>query len=302
MTTMDHQIAVDRVIARIRRVYAGWNRRTPIEQMRADWDALFPLDAAPATVSRADAGGVDARWIDAPGVRADRALVYFHGGGFRIGSTTSHQDLMARIGAAASCRVLGVNYRLVPEHYFPAPVEDACAVYGWLGERGFSPRQLAFGGDSAGGGLVASSMLALRERGLSLPAAGVMLSALTDFEARGPSYETRAAADPIHQRPTIQGLARMYLGDADPRDPLASPLYGDLTGLPPLLLQVGDCETGLDDSRQFAHVARAAGVAVRLSVWDGMIHVFQQFPDELPQAREAIAEIGAFLDSTWSTP
>lgn len=294
---------VDRVIARIRKVYAGWNRSTSMEQMRSDWDAFFPLDRAPATISAVDAGGVDARWIDAPGALSDRVLIYFHGGGFKIGSATSHQDLMARLSAAASCRVLGLNYRLMPEHRFPAPIEDAQKAYRWVLAQGIAPQRVAFAGDSAGGGLVASTMLALREAGQPLPSAGVMLSALTDFETCGESYDTRAAADPIHQKPMIQALARMYLGTThSARDPLASPLYGELRGLPPLLLQVGDRETGLDDSRLFAEAARKAGVDVRLSIWDGMIHVFQQFPDDLPQAGQAIAEIGDFLNSVWSTP
>lgn len=292
---------VDRVIARIRKVYAGWDRSTTMAQMRSDWDAFFPLDRAPASVSVVDAGGVDARWIAAPNARIDRVLVYFHGGGFKIGSATSHQDLMARLSAAADCRVLGLNYRLMPEHRFPAPVEDACAAYRWLLAQGVGPEHIAFAGDSAGGGLVASAMLSLRQQGQRLPAAGVMLSALTDFETRGESYETRAAADPIHQRPMIQALARMYLGkEHSLRDPLASPLHGDLRGLPPLLLQVGDRETGLDDTRAFAEAAEKAGVEVRLEVWDGMIHVFQQFPDELEEARSAIASMGSFLQSIWS--
>lgn len=292
---------VDRVIARIRKVYAGWDRATSMAQMRSEWDAFFPLDRAPATVRVVDAGGVDARWIAAPNARTDRVLIYFHGGGFKIGSATSHQDLMARLSAAADCRVLGLNYRLMPEHRFPAPLEDASTAYRWLLAQGIAPKHIAFAGDSAGGGLVASAMLSLRTQGLPMPAAGVMLSALTDFETRGESYETRAATDPIHQKPMIQALARMYLGkEHSLRDPLASPLYGDLRGLPPLLLQVGDRETGLDDSRSFADAARKAGVDARLSIWDGMIHVFQQFPDELAQAGRAIAEIGEFLQSIWS--
>ncbi|MGQ0619339.1 MAG: alpha/beta hydrolase [Panacagrimonas sp.] len=292
--------AVEACIARVRAVYAGWTRTTSIEQMRADWDALFPLDEVPATVERVDAGGVDARWIAVQGARADRVLVYFHGGGYKLGSTTSHQDLMARLSQAARCRVLGLNYRLMPEHRFPAPVEDAVAAYRWLLANKLGASNIAFAGDSAGGGLVPSAMFALRAQGLPLPAAGVMMSALTDFETAGASYETRAKADPIHQRVMIQALARQYLGvDGDRRDPLASPLYGALRGLPPLLLQVGDRETGLDDSTRFADAACAAGVDARCEVWDGMIHVFQQFACELSEARQAIQHIGVFLGGVW---
>lgn len=294
---------VEEVIARIRQVYAGWNRTTSIAQMRSDWDAFFPVAAVPTTVVPVDAGGVDARWITRPASDPSRVLLYFHGGGFKIGSTRSHEDLMARIAAAAQCRVLGLNFRLMPEFGFPAPLEDAVAAYRWLLAQGGAPAQVAFAGDSAGGGLVASAMLALREQGLPLPAAGVLLSALTDFEASGESYVSRSAADPIHQRAMILALARGYLGSTgDPRNPLASPLFGDLRGLPPLLLQVGDRETGLDDSTRFAAAARAAGVEVELEVFAEMIHVFQQFPDDLAQARDAIRQIGEFLTRAWSRP
>jgi acetyl esterase/lipase len=293
--------AVERVIARIRGVYARWNRQTSIEQMRKDWDGFLWSDAFAAQTEDVAVDGLTARWIDAESTPSDRALIYFHGGGYKMGSVVSHHDLMARLSAAAGCRVLGINYRLLPEHAFPAPVEDACSAYRWVLDRGGVPGRVALAGDSAGGGLVAAAMLALRAQGAPLPAAGVMLSALTDFETRGASYETRAAADPIHNGALIQSLARQYLGrEGDPRQPLASPLNGDLHGLPPLLLQVGDRETGLDDSVMFAERAERAGVKVRLEVWEGMIHVFQQFAAELSEARQAIVRIGSFLESCWS--
>lgn len=292
---------VEACIARVRSTYARWTRDTTVAQMRADWDTMIPPANFPVIVERVDAGGVDARWIIAPGARADRVLMYFHGGGYKLGSTSSHQDLMARLSQSARCRVLGLNYRLVPEYRFPAPIEDAVAVYRWVLDQGQPSTKIALAGDSAGGGMVPSAMFALRAQALPLPAAGVMISALTDFETSGASYETRAAVDPMHQRAMIQALARHYLGaDGNRRDPLASPLYGDLRGLPPLLLQVGDRETGLDDSTRFADAARAAAVEAQLEVWDGMIHVFQQFARELPEARQAIERIGAFLTTIWS--
>lgn len=292
---------IDRVIARIRAVYGGWRRNTAVEQMRHDWDALFWSNRITCTTEDVVADGVAVRWITTPGARDDRVLIYFHGGGFKMGSVVSHQDLMARVSLAAGCRVLGVSYRMLPEHCFPAPIEDAVAVYRWTLAQGMAPACIALAGDSAGGGMVASTLMALRDAGDRLPAAGVMLSAWTDLEAQAPSYETRAAADPIHQRPMILALAQQYLGaDGDARNPLASPLHGDLRGLPPLLLQVGDCETGLDDSTLFVDKARRAGVQAELQVWDRMIHVFQQFPDDLPEARQAIEKIGQFLQCQWS--
>ncbi|MDB5969669.1 MAG: esterase [Hydrocarboniphaga sp.] len=292
---------IDLAIERVLKVYGSWRRDTPIAQMRIDWDRLFWSDAVTSKTQSVSANGVDALWVEAPGVDTDRVLVYFHGGGFKLGSVRSHRDLMARISGAANCRVLGLEYRLAPEHRFPAPIEDAVAAYRWLLKQGTAGDRIAFAGDSAGGGLAISAMFALREQRLPLPAAAVLLSAWTDLTAESKSYQTRAQADPIHQRPMIIATARNYLGDrGDPRDPLASPLFGDLTGLPPVLLQVGDRETGLDDSHRFAEKARDAGVEVRVEVYNGMIHVFQQFPEILPEASQAIDSIGRFLQGIWS--
>jgi epsilon-lactone hydrolase len=203
--------------------------------------------------------------------------------------------LIARIAGASGYRVLAINYRLAPEHRFPAPLEDAIAAYGWMLDQGLRPDNIAFAGDSAGGTLALTAMLGLRQRGLPLPAAGVLMSPWTDLAATGETYVSRADADPIHQRPMIAALAKNYLGEGgDPRDPLVSPLYADLAGLPPLLIQVGDRETVLADSTMVADSARIAGVDVELQVWDGMIHVFQMFA-ELPEAHRAIASIAEFL-------
>ncbi|MBR1149682.1 alpha/beta hydrolase [Bradyrhizobium sp. JYMT SZCCT0428] len=286
---------IDLAIARIRAVYRSWNRDTSVAQMRSDWDAAFGGSTAPVTCVRISAGGVDGEWISPADAPEDQAILYFHGGGFRLGSVASHRDLIAQIAVASGCRVLAIDYRLAPEHRFPAALDDALAAYAWMLDRGLKPDNVALAGDSAGGNLVLSAMLALRERGLPLPVAAVLMSPWTDLAATGASYVSRAEADPIHQRPMILALAKNYLGgQGDPRDPLASPLYADLTGLPPLLIQVGDRETVLDDSVMFADIARSAGVDVSLEVWDGMIHVFQMF--ELPEAHQAIASIAGFLN------
>lgn len=288
--------AIELAIERIRRVYRCWNRNTSVEQMRADWDAAFESSAVPASCERVSAGGVDGEWIAVAGAPLDRAILYFHGGGFRLGSVSSHRDLIARIAGASGCRVLAINYRLAPEHRFPAALDDALAAYDWLRDQGLKPENIAFAGDSAGGNLALAAMLRLRERGLPLPVAGVLMSPWTDLAATGASYVGRADADPIHARPMILALARSYLGpDGEPHHPLASPLYADLAGLPPLLIQTGDRETVLDDSTMFAEKARAAGVDVDLQVWDGMIHVFQMFGAELDEARRAIDDIAKFV-------
>lgn len=287
---------IDLAIERIRRVYRGWNRNTSVAQMRTDWDTAFEGCSVPVSCARVSAGGVDGEWIAASGARQDKAILYFHGGGFRLGSVSSHRGLIARIADASGCRILAINYRLAPEHRFPAPVEDAVAAYGWMLDQGLTPGNIAFAGDSAGGNLVLAAMLSLRERGLPLPVAGVLMSPWTDLAATGASYVSRADTDPIHARPMILALAKNYLGpDGDPRHPLASPLYADLAGLPPLLIQVGDRETVLDDSTLFADKARAAGVGVELQVWEGMIHVFQMFGAELAEARQAVDSIAGFV-------
>jgi monoterpene epsilon-lactone hydrolase len=300
MTRADENIAIapiDRAIARIRSVYRSWNRDTTVAQMRGDWDAAFAGSVAGVTCERVSAGGVDGEWISAATAPEDKAVLYFHGGGFRIGSVASHRELVSQIALASGCRVLAINYRLAPEHRFPAALEDTLMAYDWMLGRGLKPANIAFAGDSAGGNLVLAAMVSLRERALPLPAAGVLMSPWTDLAATGASYVSRADADPIHQRAMILALARNYLGkQGDPCDPLVSPLFADLRNLPPLLIQAGDRETVLDDSIMLADKARAAGVDVQLEVWDGMIHVFQMFGAELPEAHQAIASITRFLN------
>lgn len=290
--------AVEAVIARVRQTYGRWRRDTPVAQMRADWDALFNAQGD-ATVDPVDADGVPCLWVRATGAREDRTVVYFHGGGFQVGSLASHRELMGCISAAAQARVLGVGYRLAPEHRFPAALDDAVAAWQWLRAQGADASQLALAGDSAGGGLALALMLALKAQGQALPAAFWGLSAWTDLSASGASYQTRAALDPIHQQPMIVAMARNYLGrDGNASDPLASPLFAtpaQLGALPPMLLQVGERETVVSDSEDFTRKARAAGAQAELQIWPGMIHVFQQFPAELPEARNALAAGGQFI-------
>ena len=297
MTRADENVAaapVDLAIDRIRAVYRNWNRETSVAQMREDWDTAFGGTTAAVTCEHVSAGGIDGEWVSPANAPLDKAILYFHGGGFRLGSVTSHRDLIAQIALASGCRVLAINYRLAPEHRFPAALDDALAAYGWMLDRGLKSDNIAFAGDSAGGNLVLAAMLALRERELPLPVSAVLMSPWTDLAATGASYVSRAEVDPIHQRSMILALAKNYLGGhGDPFSPLVSPLYADLHGLPPLLIQVGDRETVLDDSVMFADKARTAGVDVSLEIWDGMIHVFQMFG--LTEARQAIASIAGFL-------
>jgi acetyl esterase/lipase len=289
------QDPVERAIQRIQLVYANWNRRTTAAQMRSDWDTAFAGCSVPVMCRGVSAGGVDAEWIVPADAPADKAILHFHGGGFRLGSIASHRDLIARIAEASRCRVLAINYRLAPEHRFPAALDDARVALDWLRGEGFRLDSIALVGDSAGGNLVLTTMLGLRDCGGPLPAAGVLMSPWTDLAATGESYQSRSGADPIHQRSMILALAKNYLGEGgDAFNPLASPLYADLSGLPPLLIQAGDRETVRDDATMLAAKAKAAGVDADLQVFDGMIHVFQMFP-EIPQTAQAISAIAAFL-------
>lgn len=289
---------VDTAIARVKAVYGRWRRDTPVAQMRADWDELFS-STVDADVQDVEAAGVPCQWITAPAARTDRVVVYLHGGGFQVGSLVSHRELMTCISAAADARVLGVGYRLAPEHRYPAALEDALAAYGWLRAQGMRAERIAIAGDSAGGGLGLSLLLALRRRGELPPVAYWGMSAWTDMTASGESYETRSALDPINQKPMIIAMARSFLGGTvDPQDPLASPLFAasdEIGALPPMLLQVGERETVMSDSEAFVRRASAAGAQAELQIWPGMIHVFQQFPALLDEARDALADGGRFI-------
>jgi acetyl esterase/lipase len=269
---------------------------TTPQEMRA----LFEQMAAPAEADvksePVTAGGVKAEWISAPGADSGRAVLYLHGGGYVLGSIKTHRDLMGRISRAAKARVLGVDYRLAPEHPFPAAVDDAVAAYRWMLQQDLNPSRIAVAGDSAGGGLVVATLVAIRDAKLPTPGAGVCLSPWVDLEGIGESMTTREHLDPVVRRDGLKQMAAAYLAGKDPRTPLAAPLYADLKGLPPLLIQVGDAETLLDDSNRLAERARAAGIQVKLEVWPEMIHVFQLFAGFLPEGQQAVQGIGQYLN------
>jgi monoterpene epsilon-lactone hydrolase len=224
------------------------------------------------------------------------AVLSLHGGGYTIGSCGTHRALAAHLSAATGGPVVTVDYRLAPEHPFPAAIDDARTAWTWLlAQEHITPGRAVVAGDSAGGGLTAATVLRLKDAGDPLPAAAVCISPWVDMESTGESYTTRAADDPMVDE---QGLTRMreaYLGGADPRDPLASPVHGNWTGAPPLLIQVGTHEVLLDDARALAAKARAAGVKVELEEWDRMIHVWHSFCGLIDEADEAVRRIGAFV-------
>lgn len=240
-------------------------------------------------------GGVAAEWTSVRGARPDRTVLYFHGGAYCLGAIATHRALVGNIARAASARVASLEYRLAPEDPFPAAVDDAVAAYRALVASGTSPAHIALAGDSAGGGLTAATLLALRDAGDALPACGVCISPWLDLTCSGDSMRTRATADPMIIPSRLRALGETYLAGASPREPLASPIFGDLRGLPPLLVHVGTAETLLDDSTRLAERARAVGVDVSLEVWDEMIHVWHAFSPLLPEADRALAGIGDFL-------
>jgi epsilon-lactone hydrolase len=289
---------IDEVIAKVRGVYSRWRRDTPVERMRADWDQLFDAPTS-ADIEPVVVGNVSCQWFRPAGCRRDCVIVHLHGGGFRMGSLASHREIIARLAAEAGVQALGVEYRLAPEHPLPAALEDAIAALDGLERIGFAPDHIALAGDSAGAALALGAIVARLREQKRPPAAAYLMSAWTDLTASGESYQTRAELDPIHQRAMILAIARGALGPrAESTDPGLSPLFADaatLGALPPLLMQVGERETLVSDTVEFASRARAAGASAVAEIWPGMIHVFQQFPDNLPQAREAVAAGARFL-------
>lgn len=247
---------------------------------------------------RLQVDGMPCEWIVAPGADPDRRLLYLHGGGFVSGSGDHYAALAARISATAQCSVLLLDYRLAPEHPFPAAIEDCIRTHEWLmgsGPNGSAAARATFiAGDSAGGGLVLATMLALRDRGQPLPAAGIALSAFADLTLTSASIRSEAENDPIMSPGCLPVFVDLYLAQADPHTPLASPVFADYNGLPPLLIQVGEFEVIRDDSVRVADRARSAGVDVQLEVWPEMVHVFQV--RELPESEQAIAHIATFIN------
>jgi len=225
----------------------------------------------------------------------ETTLLYLHGGGYYFCSPRTHRSLVFALARRARARTFSLDYRLAPEHPFPAALEDALAAYRWLVADGVLPRTIVIAGDSAGGGLALATLLALRDAGDPLPAGGLMFSPWTDLAATGESITSNDGRDPMFVGAAVGRAAKLYLGDADPRDPLASPVYGRFDGLPPLFIQAGDTEVLLDDSTRVAERARTAGVMVDLDIWPEMPHVFQMFAPFMPEANRALDRAASFI-------
>jgi monoterpene epsilon-lactone hydrolase len=272
------------------------------QEVRSAFEGLATMYPPDESVKRekADANGVPGEWITKEGVPTDTTIFYIHGGAWTVGSVNTHARLVSNICAASDARAFSIDYRLAPEHPYPAGSDDCLTAYKWLLEdQKVDPARLVIAGDSAGGNLTLVTLLRIRDGGLPLPAAAVCLSPATDMTASGESYTSRREADPMlgGAPDGSRRVQEAYCPGEDLKNPYISPLYGNLKGLPPLLIHVGDAEILLSDSVDFAQRAKESGVDVTLEVWDEMIHVFQFFAPMLPEGVEAINVIGKFVKS-----
>ncbi len=273
-----------------------------IEESRAAFEARSaeaPI-AAGVSVSPIDMAGVPSEHLR-PADAAAGAVLYLHGGGYVMGSARTHRSLGAAIAVAAQASVYMIDYRLAPEHPFPAAPDDALAAYRSLIDAGQAPQSLAVAGDSAGGGLAVATLMAARDAGLPMPAACVAISPWADMTCSGDSYDSKRAFQPNIDRDRIKGTAESFIAGQDTRTPLASPIFGDLARLPPLLIQVGSEESLLDDSRALHDRAQEAGLESTLELWDDMVHVWHMHHHRLSEGRDAIDRVGGFLSAAWQT-
>jgi monoterpene epsilon-lactone hydrolase len=284
-------------MAAVREMLAAGPRPANLAERRQRLDALgskyiIPVDVLVGSVN---ANGVPAEWTTTPAADPTRAILFLHGGGYISGSISSHRHMIAQAGREAGARTLALGYRLAPEHPFPAALEDALSGYRYLLSQGFAPEHIVIAGESAGGGLAIAALVSLRDQGIPLPAGTWCSSPWVDLEMSGRTMTTKAAVDPLIQKNYLVELATLYLNDVDPRTPLASPIYADLRGLPPMLVQCGSAETLLDDALRLAGAAAAADVRTTLQIWPDMIHAWHLFYAQLAEGRSALAEVGAFI-------
>jgi len=274
-----------------------WDFNTSIPEFRAACERGTGRFAGPpegVEITPLQIGAMYAEWLTPTGAAADKAILYTVGGGYVSGTCNDHRDIVAKLVKGCGVKTLVFNHRLAPEDPFPAALDDSLEAYRWLLDQGYRPENLMIVGESAGGGLALATLLGLREPGLPMPAAAVALSPWTDLTRAGESYKTRANVC-LSPKGMAMVCSKYYVGDNDPRNPLISPLFGDLRGLPPLLIQVGDHETMRDDSIRFAEKAQAAGVDVNLTVAEGMVHCYALMAPMFPEATQAMNEICEYI-------
>jgi acetyl esterase/lipase len=281
----------------VRHVLTNFIKWSSLKQSRKFFDIRGRSIRLPRQLKRekVDAGGVAAEFLSGPDAKEDKVLVYLHGGGFCLGSSDAYRSAAVTIAQAAKMRLFIMDYRLAPEFPYPCGLNDIVAAYKWLLEHGISPKNIALAGDSAGGNLVVAAALSLREKKILLPGALVCLSPWLDLSKAREGYVTKANSDLILTPKVLKELASYYVGNNNYQDPLISPSYADLTGLPPILIQVGSREIILDDATGLAEHARNAGVDVTLQVWEDMWHIWQVLEVRLPESKRAIREIGDFM-------
>jgi acetyl esterase/lipase len=276
------------------------NPQMDLVTLRATLEELHERAAEPTgvTYEEIDAGGRPALWCNPVDATDDRVILYTHGGGFVTNTMHSHRKVAAHLAKAAGCRALVLDYRLAPEHAFPAQLEDGVAAFQWLLDQGISADHIATAGDSAGGNLATAIALKLREDGKAMPAAVIGFSPWYDLEAKGSSFESNAATDAFVQKAVVDNLADWFVGaGGSKQDPLANPGYADLAGLPPLFLTVGDAETLQSGVEEFADKAKNAGVEVTLEVAEGQQHVHPFMAGRAPEADSTIADAGRWVRS-----
>ena len=297
MVSPEARATIETMFAKKREEQRSFPQGKPLDMRRRDWEAESRLDTLPkgARFQPVDAGGVKSEWMEMPRIDRARAFLLLHGGGYNAGSPRTHRKMAANLSRASYARVLTPDYRLAPEHPFPAAVKDALKAYGYLLAQNFTEDNIIVGGDSAGGGLTLSMLLALREAGAKMPRAAVVLSPWTDLSCSSPTYERLRKLDPIIDKEGLSEAGVWYAGDRNTRDPMASPMFADLRGLPPLLVHAGGDETMLDDSRLFVERARAAGVDVTFKIYDGMWHVHHSGAPEVPESVAGYNDIAAFI-------
>lgn len=269
-----------------------------IVEMRERLDRLsrFLKRALRVSAEATTVNGLYAEWLRPKAAPEGKVLLYFHGGAYLVGSCQTHRQLVSHIARAARINALVPEYRLAPEHPFPAAIEDAVGVYRSLLAQGFKPSDIYIAGDSAGGGLTIATLLSLRHEAVPLPAAAVLLSPFLDVTASGESAVTRAGQDPWFDAKEVVVVADNYCrGGEDLKHPLVSPVFANVAGLPPTFIQVGDDEILLSDSTRFAEKMKAAGLEIEIEIWPEMWHVFQLFIGKMPESRRAIRKIGAYL-------
>ncbi|MBN9015935.1 MAG: alpha/beta hydrolase [Rhizobiales bacterium] len=273
----------------LKALFTAKPRPTSWAERRQRMDEICAIVPPPDDVafSPTTIGAMQAEWSLAPGSDARRVLLYFHGGGYCSGSVTSHRGMVGRVGRDAAIRTLAIAYRLAPEAPYPAALEDALAAWRFLRDQGYAPGSIAIGGDSAGGNLTLALMLRLRAMGEALPAAAWLVSPWLDLRMTGKTLDSKADIDPLINRDYLTGLAAAFLAGHDPGDPVVSPLYADLAGLPPVLIQVGSSETLLDDAVRGAAALGAAEVRTTLEIWPHMIHAWMLWSERLTAGRAA---------------